>query len=359
MRLPRALDYHRLRALDLEEERRIAGKVAGILYLTAGGSFLALLAAPGVTITSSGAVLALGGLAMLWGLACLTIVDWERASPLVSHASTALGLPATAIAMAATGGSASPAQAGLLFIVLYASYFYRPREAVPYLVGCVLVLALPALYDPHAVGSGTYADLIVMTPAYAAIAFTIMAAKRLLVDLRSDAVRLSLTDPLTGVANRRALVERLSALVGSERAADAVGLLVVDLDSFKEANTRFGHPGGDRVLRAASETLVTCARASDLVGRLGGDEFAIVARHPTADGMAALAARVVEHMRDADARLGLPGFRLACSVGWAMCPDHARSVDDLLAAADLALHVAKLDGKDRAHGPLVAAAVSD
>ncbi|MFN8130201.1 MAG: GGDEF domain-containing protein [Solirubrobacteraceae bacterium] len=356
MSLPRALDYRRLKALDVQEERDMAGRVAGILYLTAGGSFLALLLAPGVTIANRTTVISLGGLAIAWGLACLTVVDWQKASPLVSHASTACGLPATAIAMAATGGAASPARAGLLFVVLYASYFYPPREAIPYLAGCVLVLALPLAYDPDAVGSGAVAELIVLIPAYGAIGFTIMVAKGLLIGLRTDAVRLSLTDALTGLANRRAIVERLGEALASGRAADAVGLLVVDLDTFKEANTRFGHPGGDRVLCTAADTLVTCARASDLVGRLGGDEFAIVARNPTPDGMQALAARVVEHIRAADARLAMPGFRLSCSVGWALAPGNGDTVDDLLAAADLALHVAKIDGKDRAHGPLAAAA---
>lgn len=105
----------------------------------------------------------------------------------------------------------------------------------------------------------------------------IIAAKSLQVELRERADALALADPLTGVANRRAFEAILDLGHAGARTMDRVGLLLVDLDDFKTANTLFGHTGGDRVLCAAAEALRDAARGNDLVARLGGDEFAVMA----------------------------------------------------------------------------------
>jgi diguanylate cyclase (GGDEF)-like protein len=337
----------RLRALEMIEERALGGRLAGTLYVTGAITATSLLALPGVETHHWRIMLALAGVGLVWALICFLVIPWERASPLVSHFSCALGFPITAIAVAATGGAGSPAVFYLLFIVGYCAYFYRRREAVPYLFACIAVHALPLAYDPNAVSEGLVAELIILGPTYLLLGGLIIAGKERLVELRDEARRLSLADPLTGLANRRALIDLLETSTAGGRADDPVGLVLVDLDGFKEANTMYGHPGGDTALIATAGALRSAARAEDMVSRLGGDEFAIVTRGIDAGGLEALAERTLAAVRAAGTTLDLPGYELRCSVGAALYPADARSVDDLVATADLCMRGAKATGKDR------------
>jgi diguanylate cyclase (GGDEF)-like protein len=338
----------RPRALDISEERRLAGVMAGALYLTGAITVVALLLLPGAVTRHWEIVAGLAAISTVWGLACVFVVPWERANPVVSYVSSFIGFPVIAIAMAATGGASSPARFYFFFIVVYAAYFYPPRVAVPYLIGCVAAHALPLLYDSHAVDKHLPGELVIAGPTYLVLGAFILAGKRLLVDLREQALELSLHDSLTGLCNRRALMQLLERHVGGQRATDVTGLLLVDLDEFKDANTLFGHPGGDEVLKAAAAALLASARDDDMVARLGGDEFAIVARGVDRDVMDKVAGRVIESVRRTDERLDLDGFRLSASCGWALYPGDGETVDELMAAADLALRAAKEGGKDRA-----------
>ena len=336
-----------LYALRISEERSLAGKLAGAMYLTAALSVCVMLTLPGVESDHWPVVVTVAGLSALWALLCFTVIPWEHAHPVISHISVFMGFPATAVVVAATGGPDSPAVFYLLFIVVYCAYFYRPKEAWPYLIGCVLVHAVPLTYDANAVEEGLLGELMVVGPTYLLLGGLILSGKTLLVDLRDEAQEASLRDSLTALANRRALMDRLYERVGGARSSDATGLLLIDLDDFKAANTVYGHPGGDQVLRETARALKRAARETDLVARLGGDEFAIVACNTTADGMAVLSQRVLWAIRDADKKLGLPEFHLRASAGWALYPGDADTVDALIATADLAMRSAKGDGKDR------------
>jgi diguanylate cyclase (GGDEF)-like protein len=337
----------RLRALEMIEERALGGKLAGTLYLTGAITISTMLLVPGVETRHWRIVLTLAGVGLAWALVCFLLIPWERASPLVSHFSSALGFPITAVAVASTGGASSPAVFYLLFIVGYCAYFYRRREAVPYLVACFAVHALPLAYDPHAVDKGLLAQLLIFGPTYLILGGLIILGKERLVELREEARRLSLADPLTGLANRRALIDLLSEATANGRAEEPVGLVLVDLDNFKEANTIYGHPGGDTALVATAAALRSAARAEDMVSRLGGDEFAIVARGVTEDALELLARRTLAAVRAAGDELELPGYELRCSVGSALYPKDAQTVDDLVATADLCMRGAKATGKDR------------
>ena len=305
----------RINALDITEERRLAGTLAGVLYLTGSITVLALLVLPGAVTDHVGVVIACSAYSFLWGLACLFVIPWERASPLVSHFSSAMGLPLTAIVIAATGGAQSPATFYLFFIVVYVAYFYKPAEALPYFIGCIVVYSLPLFYDDDAVSAHLPGELMIAGFTYLVLGAGILAGKRLLVDLRNKAVDLSLHDSLTGLFNRRALMDLLNKHVGGKRATDATGLMLVDLDDFKSANTKFGHPVGDCVLKAAAEALTRSARDYDMVARLGGDEFAIVARGVDRKVMEKLAQRVIASIRVAGGEIDTPGFCLTASVG--------------------------------------------
>jgi diguanylate cyclase (GGDEF)-like protein len=338
----------RLRALEVIEERALGGRLAGTLYLTGACTALAMLAVPGVDHRHWRIMLVLAGIGLAWAACCFFVIPWERASPLVSHFSCSLGFPITAVAVASTGGATSPAVFYLLFIVGYCAYFYRRREAVPYLFACVVVHALPLFYDPSAVREGLVAQLLILGPTYLILGFLIIAGKERLVELREEARRLSLADPLTGLANRRALIDALESATAGGRSDDSVGLVLVDLDGFKEANTMYGHPGGDTALIATAEALRSAARSDDVVSRLGGDEFAIVSRGVSAGALEGLAARVLTAVRSAGALLeDMPGYELRCSVGSALYPGDASNADELVATADLCMRGAKATGKDR------------
>ena len=336
-----------LRGLHIADERRLAGQVAAALYLIGGVTGLLLLVMPGVDVKGAELLAAVAGAGLLWGAVALTVVPWERMPPVVSHLSSFMGLPITAIVMAQTGGGSSPARFYLLFVVFYCSWFYPAREAAVYLGLCVVVHSLPLFYEADTVGSGFVAELLVIVPTYLALGGLIGASKALLVRLREESQALSLTDPLTGVANRRAFETTLERQVGGSRVSDATGLLFVDLDDFKSVNTLFGHAGGDTVLCRAAEALREAARGNDLVARLGGDEFAIVVRGVTQDGMRHVADRVLACVARADSELALPGYRLSVSIGWAVYPQHAESSRELLEHADFALSGAKASGKGR------------
>jgi diguanylate cyclase (GGDEF)-like protein len=122
------------------------------------------------------------------------------------------------------------------------------------------------------------------------------------------------------------------------------GLILVDLDGFKDVNTAHGYPAGDAVLCDTAARLIGAAHQGDVVARLGGDEFAVLAPQATPEAMRALADRVLASLRD----LHHDDVRVTASVGWVIYPDDAPSVDDLIAAADFCLRGAKMTGKDRA-----------
>ncbi len=337
-----------MRGLHIDEERPLAGRLAGALYLTGSATALLLLVVPGVDVTSAAALVAVVAIGVVWGIACLTVVPWSNVPPIVSHLSSLMGLPITAVAMAATGGASSPARFYLLFIVFYASYFYPPREAALYLLGCAIVHCLPLAYDSGATAAGFAGEALVIVPTYFVLGALIIAAKSLQVELRERADALALVDPLTGVANRRAFEARMALAPAGARASDRAGLLLVDLDDFKTANTLFGHTGGDRVLRAAADALREAARGNDLVARLGGDEFAILATGISREATEQLAQRVVDALATADSELALRGFHLSASVGGATHPDPAVAQrGDLYRQADIALSRAKAEGKAR------------
>ena len=335
-----------LRALQVAEERELAGRVAGLLYLSAAATVTLLLLVPGTPDDHPGPVFAVAGFGVLWGLLCLFVIPWRRVGPLVSHLSSGMGLPLTAIAMAATGGADSPARFYLFFIVFYCSYFYPPREAIPHLVGCVLVLLLPLTYDSGAIDGGLLGETLVLVPTFVILGALIMQGKRIMLEL-------SRHDPLTGLVNRRAFEQSLAQAVAGRRRDDEFGLMLCDLDDFKDVNTRFGHPMGDRVLCAAAAALQANVRAGDVVARLGGDEFAIVVPGADEAAMAALGDRIREGLRSANRGLGLDGYTLDGTVGWALYPFDAADSGRLVASADVALRAAKAaQGKDGA--PLAA-----
>nr|WP_240896022.1 EAL domain-containing protein [Kineococcus siccus] len=148
-----------------------------------------------------------------------------------------------------------------------------------------------------------------------------------------------LSDSLTGLPNREALQARLEeVLAAGAPGAPGPGLLVLDLDHFKDVNDALGHPAGDAALRQVARRLLARSGPDTLVARLGGDEFALL----TPDGHRAeeLARLVVDEMSQ-PLRLRERQVLLPASVGVALAPQHGRTATALLRSADIALYQAK------------------
>ena len=153
---------------------------------------------------------------------------------------------------------------------------------------------------------------------------------------------LALTDELTGLPNRRALLQRAAQTVAAASSSRPAALLLLDLDGFKEVNDSLGHHAGDQLLRELGPRLAATLKPEDLLARLGGDEFAIVL--PNTDLPAALTRG--ELIRDVLLQpVTVEGIRLhvGVSIGIAGSPVPASSVSELLRCADIAMYAAKRD----------------
>jgi diguanylate cyclase (GGDEF)-like protein len=157
----------------------------------------------------------------------------------------------------------------------------------------------------------------------------------------ADSAREARLDALTGLPNRRAVLQRLAMLLRRVGNRDGVGLLVIDLDRFKTINDALGHDIGDDLLRRVAADLATVLRPGDLLARLGGDEFAVLL--PTsvdADTATDVARRLRERLAtpiEAGGRL----LHVTASIGVALARQGDADAPELLRQADLAMHAAK------------------
>ena len=169
--------------------------------------------------------------------------------------------------------------------------------------------------------------------------------------------RISLTDPLTGLANRRLLDKRLrEELARVHRYDHPLTLMLLDLDGLKNVNDRRGHEAGDNAIRAVARTLQKTCRSTDLAARFGGDEFAVLAPDVTELEARTLAERIRRSlgMEASWVAVNLPPLTLSIGIA------DTRSIrelhpDRLYSAADRALYRAKAGGRDR----VVLASVED
>jgi diguanylate cyclase (GGDEF)-like protein len=175
--------------------------------------------------------------------------------------------------------------------------------------------------------------------------FLLMAMDR----LRNEVADLALLDDLTGVGNRRHLLQRLTEeCARSERSSEPFALLAIDLDGFKGINDTHGHAAGDACLQHFTLMAQTRLRPGDMLARSGGDEFCIVLPSSTLREGAMIARRILEVCRDDAAACVGADIPVAVSIGVAQWTREIGAFpDQLIAAADRALYAAKKEGKNR------------
>ena len=168
--------------------------------------------------------------------------------------------------------------------------------------------------------------------------------------LHQEAQRLSITDGLTGVWNRRYLQLTLTKEIErAQRFERPLSVLMIDIDRFKDVNDAYGHQVGDEVLVEVSRRTMSMVRGQiDSLARYGGEEFVVVLPETPPDGARVVADKILEVVRgNAFADDPGPGIPLTVSIGVASFPDDGRSADELLRAADLVMYRAKQAGRDR------------
>ena len=172
---------------------------------------------------------------------------------------------------------------------------------------------------------------------------------------------MALQDPLTGLANRRLLPERVwMAIAHARRNKSAMAVVYLDLDGFKEVNDTLGHAAGDELLKRVADRLLGAVREEDTVARLGGDEFMVSLWH--VNGLEDTA-NVAEKLIDVVAQpYEIDGHKvtITISAGASIYPNHGEDSDALMKSADVALYEAKRSGKNTYRlAESVAGSVSD
>jgi diguanylate cyclase (GGDEF)-like protein len=195
--------YAELGSLEAEE-RGLAGRVAGALWALGGLTLGTFGLLPGIEQTHSVLIAALAGAAVLWGLIQAFLVPWPRVPQWLLHLSVLAGFAVIAVVVASTGGSRSPGWIYLFFVAIFAPYFFAPTTAALYSLGCVLIQAIPMLYDPSWTQGQYTGDLVIAAPTYFVFAATILTGRSLAHRLRARAELL---------AAEQSALRRMAALV--------------------------------------------------------------------------------------------------------------------------------------------------
>jgi len=226
-------------------------------------------------------------------------------------------------------------------VAVLAGALIRARRAAALLATMVVVAAAtPALLNPG-LGPLPPAILAIAVPGLSAVIARLVRER--LEAGHSELEALVRLDPLTGLCNRRALDDRLRYEIARHRRnGRRFALIMLDLNDFKAINERFGHAGGDELLRDVGRALAAAVREQDTVARLGGDEFCVLAPETDREEAAHLEERLRPAIRSATG-----GFDdLSGSVGTAIFPDDGADGTQVMSAAD----VAQAEDKRRTRG---------
>jgi diguanylate cyclase (GGDEF)-like protein len=189
-----------------------------------------------------------------------------------------------------------------------------------------------------------YVLLSGMQPLFASIGFLLLYNEI----LRRELHDLARIDPLTGVANRRAMSEASDRMLEEAKSwRGSVGVLLLDADHFKRINDRFGHDGGDRVLQSLVQCIQSILRADDIVGRVGGEEFLVLSPGVGQEGVMSLAERIRNTVEKSPLEIDGEQVHLTVSIGTAVACSGEWDMTNLRRRADAALYAAKRAGRNR------------
>jgi diguanylate cyclase (GGDEF)-like protein len=342
---------------------------AGGLYLRAGSAALtlalALLLTRGsapdwLSIDVANALLVLG-FAIAWS--AVRLFDRRRTPLLLVFAGSAIWLAAGAIP-SIHGTMANRIALVSLLTGIYsfacAFEFRRGRDEAlsarnPLALLCFthgLIVVFRAAYalvsHQASMFNGDLVQSVLMAePALMVVAATLLSIGLVRERAENELRRSAETDELTGALNRRALFSGARRLINdTHRQGRPAAILLFDLDRFKLINDEFGHPVGDRVLRAFARVAIKAIRADDLFGRLGGEEFAAVLAGVDGATAQSIADRIrIDFSRHAAEHAGVK-VNATVSAG-VVVVGKSDELDEALALADSALYEAKREGRDR------------
>jgi diguanylate cyclase (GGDEF)-like protein len=239
-------------------------------------------------------------------------------------------------------------------LLLSMSVWFRPRPLNPLVLQKPTGFVIPGLCAASALAVLFVGGLrtVSLVALYLATATMLLVGIRLLLSMRSmrslslERRRLSFTDELTGLGNRRHLFSVLEAFFadpGTAAEPRMLAFLFVDLDHFKEINDAFGHSAGDALLTQLGVRLSACMRDTDLLVRLGGDEFVVLLVDADTTYATTVAQRITDSLTE-PVVLDAVQARIGASIGIAFAPTDATDAASLLWCADVAMYRAKFAG---------------
>ena len=165
--------------------------------------------------------------------------------------------------------------------------------------------------------------------------------------MQQELERQAATDLLTGLSNRRAFTERFATEPArAQRSGQALALAMFDLDHFKQVNDRYGHAGGDAVLRSVGQLCARSFRGMDMAARVGGEEFAVLLPAASVQQAGEVMQRFLHTLAVMDIDIGTQSVRVTATAGVAQ-QQGSDSMDTLMARADGALYAGKQAGRNR------------
>lgn len=239
----------------------------------------------------------------------------------------------TALLVFASDGAESPYIFFYAQSMIYSAYFFaRSQLSLQHIAIGTIAALLPLAYDrQEAMTNGFLPTIAIALAIWWGICLLIVVSRRARLAAERDARRTALADPLTGVANLRAIEEFAAALTASEH---HFGVVMVDLDGLKRTNTNFGHAGGDALIRRLADALCVASSSDTQVARTGGDEFVVILPDHAGGEIERWKHAFAEAVRNDNLVAGSRAPRMSASLGIAVAPVDGTDLAELMRVAD-------------------------